>query len=134
MSEFLDSMRRDFDARMTAHEGMLAHLGLHRARDSARTGRDERHRIAGIWADVVVVGDSDAGRRFQDHPVRTGRQPHGRTACGIQHNGVSVGNAARLRGEGGEWRQRAGLVRVQQAARQRYACGVEALEASAIEQ
>jgi hypothetical protein len=29
VSEFLDSMRRDFDARMTAHEGMLAHLGLH---------------------------------------------------------------------------------------------------------
>ena len=29
MSDFLDSMRQDFDTRMTAHEGMLAHLGLH---------------------------------------------------------------------------------------------------------
>ncbi|PWL36413.1 MAG: hypothetical protein DCO97_04215 [Marivita sp. XM-24bin2] len=29
VSEFLDSMRRDFDARMSAHEGMLAHLGLY---------------------------------------------------------------------------------------------------------
>ncbi|WP_439122643.1 hypothetical protein [Marivita sp.] len=28
MSDFLDSMRQDFDARMNAHEGMLAHLSL----------------------------------------------------------------------------------------------------------
>ena len=35
MSEFLDSMRRDFDVRMTAHEGMLAHLGLELTEDDA---------------------------------------------------------------------------------------------------
>lgn len=35
MSEFLDSMRRDFDARMSAHEGMLAHLGLNLSEEDA---------------------------------------------------------------------------------------------------
>lgn len=35
MSEFLDSMRRDFDARLSAHEGMLAHLGLQLTEDEA---------------------------------------------------------------------------------------------------
>lgn len=29
MSDFIDAMRYNFEARLRAHEGMLAHLGLH---------------------------------------------------------------------------------------------------------
>lgn len=35
MSDFLDCLRRDFETRMTAHEGMLAHLGLDPSEEDA---------------------------------------------------------------------------------------------------
>ena len=35
MSDYLDCMRGDFEARMSAHEGMLAHLGLNPSEEDA---------------------------------------------------------------------------------------------------
>lgn len=35
MSAYSDTLRRDFEVRMSAHEGMLAHLGLNPSEDDA---------------------------------------------------------------------------------------------------
>ena len=53
MSEFLDSMRQDFDARLNAHEGMLAYLGLHLTDQDASlvisSGLNNSQSIESVW-------------------------------------------------------------------------------------
>ena len=41
MSAYLDNMRMDFETRMSAHEGMLAHLGLNHTEENALLVLDE---------------------------------------------------------------------------------------------
>ena len=60
MSDFLDSMRADFDARLSAHEGMLAHLGLHPSGDDATFLLDE------LKATMVACGACHCPRTCLD--------------------------------------------------------------------